>query len=73
MTPDTRITQLEIEHARLSTSVDHLSESVRELTKTVQDLRDTMNKGRGAIWVIVGASTFLGGAISAGITKIITP
>lgn len=64
-----RITQLEIENARLAVSLEHLTESVRELTKTVQDLRDTMNRGRGALWVVVGASTLMGGAISAGLTK----
>lgn len=66
---EARITQLEIENARLAASLEHLTESVRELTRTVQDLRDTMNRGRGALWVIVGASTLVGGAISAGLTK----
>lgn len=66
---DDRITQLEIENARLAVSLEHLTDSVKELTKTVQDLRDTMNRGRGALWVVIGASTLVGGAISAGLTK----
>lgn len=64
-----RITQLEIENAKLSVSLEHLTESVKELTSVVQQLRDTMNQGRGALWVVVGVSTLLGGAISAGLTK----
>lgn len=68
---ETRLQQLEIENAKLAISLEHLSESVRELTRTVQELRDTMNRGRGALWVIVGASTLVGGAISAGVNKLL--
>ena len=67
-----RLTALEIENAKLAVSLEHLTDSVKELTKTVQDLRDTMNRGRGALWVVVGASTLVGGAISAAITKWLT-
>lgn len=66
---DERITQLEIENAKLATSLEHLTDSVKELTRTVQDLRDTMNRGKGALWIVVGASTLVGGAISAAFTK----
>lgn len=65
-----RLSQLEIEHARLSTSVEHLSESVRELTKTVQDLRDTMNKGRGALGVIIAASSVGGAALATWLSSL---
>lgn len=66
---DERLTALEIENARLATSLEHLTDSVKELTRTVQDLRDTMNRGKGALWIVVGASTLVGGAISAALTK----
>lgn len=61
--------QRAIDHARLSTSVEHLNESVRELTAKVGEFRDTMNKGRGAMWVVLGACTALGGLVSAAINK----
>lgn len=69
---EARLTQLEIANAKLSTSLEHLTNSVNKLTEKVEDLNDSMNKGRGALWVIVGASTLAGGAISAALTKWLT-
>lgn len=63
---------LRVENASLAASVQHLTDSVNRLTISLTDLQATMNKGRGALWVIVGASTFLGGVISAGINKLVS-
>jgi hypothetical protein len=60
---------LRVENASLAMSVQHLSASVEKLTVSLTELQAVMNKGRGALWVIVGVSTFLGGVISAGINK----
>lgn len=48
----------------LTANVASLSESVKALTLSVATLNETMAKGRGALWAIVGASTVLGGFIS---------
>lgn len=71
MTED-RITRLEaavanlrVENASLATSVEHLSESVRDLVVVVGTLRDTMNKGRGALWLFLTLSAMLGAALTA--------
>jgi uncharacterized protein YlxW (UPF0749 family) len=60
---------LRVDNASLASSVQHLTNSVDELTASLKVLEASMNKGRGALWVIVAASTFLGGIVSAGINK----
>lgn len=66
---EAHVTDLRVDNASLSVSVQHLTASVEKLTNSLTELQAVMNKGRGALWVIVGVSTFLGGAISAGINK----
>ncbi len=70
-TLEAHVGDLRVENASLAASVQHLTESVNRLTISLTELQATMNKGRGALWVIVGASTFLGGAISAGVNKLL--
>jgi hypothetical protein len=60
---------LRVDNAALASSVQHLTVSVEKLTVSLTELQAVMNKGRGALWVIVAASTFLGGIVSAGINK----
>lgn len=67
---DTRIFELErevgnlrVSNASLSTSVEHLAGAVETLTATVQELRDTMNQGRGALWLAM----FLAGGVGAAV------
>lgn len=73
---DERLARLEaenqqraVDHARLSSSVEHLSEAVQMLSTTVQEFRDTMNKGRGAMWIVLAVCTLLGGLVSTAINK----
>lgn len=68
---EAEVVALKVANASLVTAVEHLSDTLAKLDRTVDDLRDAMNRGRGALWVIVGASTFLGGAISAGVQKLL--
>lgn len=51
-----RVRSLEIANAELATNITHLTATVKELSATVQDLRDTMNKGRGALWLALLAA-----------------
>ena len=58
-----RVRSLEIANAKLATSVEHLSSTVTILASTVQDLRDTMNQGRGALWIMMAAAGSIGAII----------
>lgn len=62
------VTELRISNANLSASVTHLTKSVDELATRVLEMRDTINKGRGALWLLVGASSLAG----AGLAKMIS-
>lgn len=64
------VATLREDNASLSTSVEHLSSSLEKLTLKLDELNNTMNRGRGALWVIAGACTLLGAGISAGINKL---
>jgi uncharacterized protein YlxW (UPF0749 family) len=73
---DTRLARLEegltealVQNARLASAVEHLSDSVVDLKVTVNDLNNSMNRGRGALWVIVGASSIAGGVLTATISR----
>jgi len=59
---------LKIANASLTSSVNHLADTVRALTETVQILRDTMNQGRGMMWLLMTAAGAMG-AIAAVIIK----
>lgn len=52
------------DRAATSAAIDHLTEAVRDLTKGVQEFRDTMNKGRGAVWLFGVMAAAIGGIIS---------
>ena len=62
-----QVTDLRVANAALSASVEHLAKTVDVLNLTVQSLRDTINQGRGAVWVMVGAA----GAVGALVTTVI--
>lgn len=64
---EAQVTNLRVDNAGLATSVEHLAGAVKTLTETVQDLRDTMNKGRGALWMAM----LLAGGIGAALTTVI--
>jgi hypothetical protein len=59
-----RVTGLRVENARLSESVQHLADAVSGLTGVVQDLRDSMNRGRGALWLFGIMAATVGGIVS---------
>lgn len=52
------------DRAATNAAIDHLTEAVRDLTKGVQEFRDTMNKGRGAVWLFGIMAAAIGGVIS---------
>ena len=64
---EAQVTNLRVDNAELATSVEHLAGAVKTLTETVQDLRDTMNKGRGALWMAM----LLAGGIGAALTTVL--
>lgn len=64
---EAQVTDLRIDNAGLATSLENLAGAVKTLTETVQELRDTMNKGRGALWMAM----LLAGGIGAALTTVI--
>lgn len=66
------VTDLRVNAASVLTSVENLKEAVIELRQVVQELRDTMNKGRGVIWVFGSLSMVIGGAVEALARKLLT-
>lgn len=58
------VTELRIEQARMSESVEHLSSTVKDLAVAVKELTTYMNRGRGALWVFGVMSATAGGIIS---------
>lgn len=65
-----QVTDLRVANAALSSSVEHLAKTVDVLNVTVQSLRDTINQGRGAIWVMVGAAGAIGAVVAMMIKRI---
>ena len=61
---ESKVTDLRIENARLSESVEHLADAVGGLTVVVQDLRDSMNRGKGALWLFGIMAATVGGLVS---------
>ncbi len=64
------VTDLRIANATLAASVEHLAKSVIALTQTVEVLRDTINQGKGALWLIVAAAGGVGAAITMAIKQV---
>lgn len=67
------VTDLRVENARLSESVQHLADAVSTLTVVVQDLRDSMNRGRGALWLFGIMAATVGGLVSWATTLLFRP
>lgn len=61
--------QRAVDHARLSSSVEHLIASVEALTGEIKVATAFMNQGRGAAWAVMFFSALVGGAIAAAVTK----
>ncbi len=65
---DERLRALEIafaaDKAATNAAIEHLTEAVNGLTATVQDFRDTLNKGKGAVWLFGILAASVGGIIS---------
>lgn len=55
-----KVTQLRIAQGEFATSAGHITAAVEKLEKVVNDLNDTMNKGRGALWLAMTAAGGLG-------------
>lgn len=62
---------LRVNNAALGTSVEHLAKAVETLTDTVGELRDTMNKGRGALWLAMIIAGAMGAAVATGIKRVL--
>lgn len=59
-----RVRSLEIANAKLATSVEHLSTTVGVLAGQVQNLNDTMNRGRGALWMAMATAGSIGALVA---------
>lgn len=58
------------DRAATNAAVEHLTKAVEELTQSVQQFRDTLNKGKGAVWLFGLIATCLGGLVSWAMTRI---
>lgn len=67
---EAQVTDLRVANAELTASVEHLTKTVEALTLTVQSLRDTINQGRGAAWIMVGAAGTAGAILGAVVKKV---
>jgi hypothetical protein len=69
-----RLRALEIafaaERATTAAAIEHLTEAVNELTKSVQEFRDTLNQGKGAVWLFGIVATAVGGIASWVMTRL---
>lgn len=58
------VVDLRIKHAGFDGALSNLVKAVAELRAVVQDLRDTVNQGRGALWLFgigsAGVGTLIG-------------
>jgi len=66
-----RVRDLEIANAALAVNITHLTNTVADLSRTVQDLRDTMNKGRGALWLALLAAGTIASIITTMAKKLL--
>jgi hypothetical protein len=66
-----RVRSLEIANAKLATTVDHLSSTVTVLATTVQNLNDTMNQGRGALWLAMAVAGSVGALVATFAKKLL--
>ncbi len=66
-----RVRSLEIANATLAANFEHLSETVRTLAATVNDLNNTMNKGRGALWLMMAVAGGLGAVVVTVVKKVL--
>lgn len=62
-----KVTQLRITQGEFATSARHITTAVEELRKLVADLNNTMNRGRGALWMAMTAA----GAFGAVLTTVV--
>jgi hypothetical protein len=61
---EAHVTDVRIQNARLTESLEHLARSVTDLTEVVQQFRDTLNRGKGAVWLFGILAAAAGGLIS---------
>ena len=59
-----RVRSLEIANATLAANVEHLSKTVESLASVVNELNNTMNQGRGALWLAMAAAGSIGAVIA---------
>ena len=52
------------DRAATTAAINHLTSAVQDLTKGVQEFRDTLNKGKGAVWLFGIVAAAVGGLIS---------
>lgn len=66
---ESTVADLREDRAAQALATEHLQEAVKELSVQVGELRDTINRSRGALWVILGLGTAGGGILTALLSK----
>lgn len=64
-----RTQELEIRQAEFVVEIRHMTAAINKLTDGVDGLNTAMNQGKGALWVIVGASSVAGGVLATAISN----
>jgi hypothetical protein len=60
-----QVTDLRIVNAQLFSTMEHLAKATDSLNETVDNLRDTINKGRGAVWLAIMVAGAAGATIGS--------
>lgn len=68
---DRDVVALKVANAELAVEVKGLSKQVASLETAVKDLNDTMNRGKGALWGIMGIAGALGAVVSTVAKKLL--
>lgn len=58
------VSELRAQHAAMDAAVNHLVKAVDELRDVVQEFRDSLNQGRGAVWLFGVAAAAAGSLLS---------
>lgn len=65
MDMEQRVREIEIAQARMEVVVQQMGLVLADNTKAIRELTGVLNKGKGAMWVMAGAYTLLGGVVAA--------
>lgn len=63
------VSDLKVELAKATTALSTTNKQLESLVGITGELRDALNKGRGAMWLIVGAAGAFGAVVTTMLKK----